>query len=160
MASTRSSIIHLSFDTFFAALTGEALCADCLVQITPAQEQRVGIRVGGTLCAALSALVGTPAPDGGLWWNIHALQLTLEVEPQVTDGAEEDALDAALRDRAEAIKAHLCAVMAEIGVRMREGRRLIPELREGLPADTGTQRRWPLAQDGRRDSLARRLAWQ
>jgi hypothetical protein len=137
MATNRPYVIHQRFDTFFAALTGAACCDNCFIQITATCERHIGAHESDTLRAVLTAPVGTPVPNGDLLWSIHALQLILDGASLVVDTAHGQSRATMLSGRADALNGHLCAVMAEIGVRTRDGIMLVPGLGEDLAAASG-----------------------
>jgi hypothetical protein len=141
MGTNRPYVIHQSFDTFFAALTGATRCDDCFIQIVAAHEQHLGTLGGGTLCAVLTAPLGTPAPNEDLRWSIHALHLILDETSLVVDAAPGLSRSIMLSKRTDALNNRLRAVMAEIGVRTRDGIMLVPGLCENLATDTSAARR-------------------
>ena len=140
MPTNRPYVIHQSFDTFFAALTGATRCDDCFIQVVAAHEQH-STHGDDTLRAILTAPVGTPDPNGSLLWSIHALQMFLDGTSLVRTVAHNHDGAHVVKARVDALHDHLRAVMAEIGVHTRDGIMLVPGLSEDLAADISALRR-------------------
>jgi hypothetical protein len=154
MHTTTDYVIHLSLDDLLAAVM-ERRPSTCYLQTATLPQHSAGITVGDSFVCYLTAPVAERHTR-----TIHALRLHLEAVPRHGYESEQmSALDTAVRGRIDAISARLREELVACGTRCRNGIALVPGLREDLNHYTGSQSRWRIVQDDRRDPLTRRLEW-